>query len=387
MPARTWTLSDVDRDLFVDDLKLGPSDIGLAEGDFSVRKRTLRGGLRDGLNVVEIDNGMLRATVLADRGMGIWRAWLGDLEVGWPSPIKGPVHPKFVPLDEASGIGWLSGFDELLCRCGLEYNGAPEWSPDGKLSHTLHGRIANRPAHAVSTTIDADRRQIEVTGVVDEARLFGNCLRMTSTVRTTFGSPRLTVIDEITNPWSLPAELQLLYHINIGPPLAAAGARFDAPVEVMAPRNLAAVAAVETWQTYAAGQPGAPENVLYMQLAADREYKTCVLLTAPDGQRGLSLSFRRDQFPYFALWKNPISYSDGYCTGLEPCINFPNGKTFERTSGRVATVAPGESRRFEIELEIHADAASLQRAQARIAELSRGVQPAIYRAPRPEWSP
>ncbi|HQU41864.1 MAG TPA: DUF4432 family protein, partial [Pirellulales bacterium] len=340
MPAKTWTLIDVDRDIYVDELRLGPNDVGLPSGAFSVVKSTLRGGLRDGLNVVEIDNGALRATVLCDRGMGIWRAWSGELEVGWPSPVKGPVHPKFVPLDEASGIGWLSGFDELLCRCGLEYNGAPEWSPDGKLKHTLHGRIANRPAHLVMATIDADRQEITVTGVVDEARLFSNSLRLTSTVRTTFGSQRLTIVDEISNPWSLPADLELLYHINIGPPLAAQGSTFDGPVEVMAPRDAAAVAGIDTWQAYEAGRPGAAETVLYMELAADEDRNTAVLLTDPSGKRGLSLRFNRNEFPYFALWKNPISYSDGYCTGLEPCINFPNVKSFEWRHGRVAKVAP-----------------------------------------------
>jgi hypothetical protein len=387
MAAKTWTLIDVDCDLFVDDLRLGPKDVGLAHGEFSLVKRTLRGGLRDGLNVVEIDNGALRATVLCDRGMGIWRVWSGDLEVGWPSPVKGPVHPKYVPLDEASGIGWLSGFDELICRCGLEYNGAPEWSADGKLKHTLHGRIANRPAHSVSATIDADRKQIAVTGVVDEARLFGNSLRLTSTVQTEFGSAKLTMVDEVSNPWSLPADLELLYHINIGPPLATEGSTFDAPVEVMAPRNEAAVAALDTWRDYGPGRPGQPENVLYMELATDAQRKTCVLLTDPGGQRGLSLRFNRDQFPYFALWKNPISYSDGYCTGLEPCINFPNVKSFEQSQGRVAKIDPGKTRRFEIEMEIHTGAASVQHAKSSIDELSRDVQTKVFRRPRPEWSP
>jgi hypothetical protein len=389
MPSKTWTLIDVDRDVYVDELRLGPSDVGLPAGDksFSVVKRTLRGGLRDGLNFLEIDNGALRVAILCDRGMGIWRVWSGDLEVGWPSPVKGPVHPKFVPLDEAGGIGWLSGFDELVCRCGLEYNGAPEWSADGRLKHTLHGRIANRPAHSVNVMVDGDRQEIAVTGVVDEARLFCNSLRLTSTVHTSFGSPRLTIVDEISNPWSLPADLELLYHINVGPPLATEGSRFDAPVAVMAPRNEAAIGALQTWRAYGPGRPGAPENVLYMELAADREQKTCVLLADPAGERGLSLAFRRDQFPYFALWKNPISYSDGYCTGLEPCINFPNVKSFEQAQGRVAKVQPGETRRFEIEMTVHTDAGSLRAAQARIDELARTIDTAVFERPRPDWSP
>ena len=387
MPSQTWTLIDVDQNVFLEELRLGPNDVGLPGGSFSVVKRTLRGGLRDGLNVVEIDNGALRTTVLCDRGMGIWRVWSGELEIGWPSPVKGPVHPKFVPLDEASGIGWLNGFDELVCRCGLEYNGAPEWSADGKLWHTLHGRIANRPAHRVTATIDTDRQEIAVTGVVDESRLFCNSLRLTSTVRTSFGSQRLTVVDEISNPWSLPADLELLYHINIGPPLAAQGSTFDAPFEVMAPRDAAAVAGIETWQAYEAGRPGAAETVLYMELATDDERNTAVLLTDPSGERGLSLRFNRNEFPYFALWKNPISYSDGYCTGLEPCINFPNAKSFEQSRGRVAKVMPGETRRFQIDMEVHPDIDSLHTAQSRIAELEQGVEPQIFDEPRPEWSP
>jgi hypothetical protein len=387
MPPKTWTLIDTDRDLWVDELRLGPNAIGLPSGDLSIAKRTLRGGLRDGLNVVEIDNGALRTMILCDRGMGIWRVWSGELEVGWPSPVRGPVHPKYVPLDEASGIGWLNGFDELVCRCGLEYNGAPEWSADGKLKHTLHGRIANRPAHFVSATIDADRQEIAVTGIVDESRLFCNSLRLTSTVRTSFDSSRLTIIDEISNPWSLPADLELLYHINIGPPLATEGSKFDAPIEVMAPRDTAAIDGIDHWQAYEAGRPGAAETVLYMQLAPDDAGTTAVLLTEPTGKRGLSLRFNRREFPYFALWKNPISYSDGYCTGLEPCINFPNIKSFEQSRGRVAKVAPGESRRFEIEMEVHTDGAGVQAAQALIADLQRRVEPQVYRTPRPEWSP
>ena len=43
------------------------------------------------------------------------------------SPVRGPVHPSFVPLFDPSGLGWLEGFDELLCRCGLESNGAPDF--------------------------------------------------------------------------------------------------------------------------------------------------------------------------------------------------------------------------------------------------------------------
>ena len=112
---------------------LTDSEKGIHEMDFSsdelpgqasVRRISLTGGVREGVDTIEIDNGKFRFIVLPTRGMGLWKGWLGKTEIGWQSPVKGPVHPQFVPLTEPSGLGWLEGFDELLCRCGLESNGA-----------------------------------------------------------------------------------------------------------------------------------------------------------------------------------------------------------------------------------------------------------------------
>ena len=86
--------------------------------------------------------------------MGIRRAVCGDLQLGWQSPVKGPVHPAFVSTRDPRGFGWIAGFDELLVRCGLESNGAPEFT-NGVLRYPLHGEVANLPAHTVAVR---DRR-------------------------------------------------------------------------------------------------------------------------------------------------------------------------------------------------------------------------------------
>ena len=216
MFRKTWELTDVIDDTYTEQISLGPEQVGGPARDYSVTKRTLRGGLRDGVDLIEVDNGQLWFAIVPTRGMGIWRAVCGDLHLGWKSPVHGPVHPAFVPLWEPSGIGWLSGFDELLVRCGLESNGAPEFSPTGSLCYPLHGKITNTPAHYVKVTIDGDSGEIAVTGVVDEARLFGGKLRMTTTITTTVGQPWITVADEIANLSAEPGELELLYHINFG---------------------------------------------------------------------------------------------------------------------------------------------------------------------------
>ncbi len=241
MPKHTWTLVDVDEDVYTDRLALGPADVPGTPPGWSISKRTLRGGLRDGVDLIELDNGLLRAAIIPTRGMGIWRITAGEVFLGWRSPVRGPVHPAFVRLWEPSGIGWLDGFDELLVRCGLESNGAPEFDAQGRLRYPLHGKIANQPARKVEVHIDSDSGTLSVCGVVDESRLFGNKLRMTSTISARVGQPVVTVVDAITNPSAEPADLELLYHINFGVPLVQPGARVVLPVARMAPRDAVAV--------------------------------------------------------------------------------------------------------------------------------------------------
>lgn len=380
-------LTDVDNDVYVDAIELGPADVPAMPGAFSVGKRTLRGGLRDGVDVVEVDNGRFRFTIVPDRGMGIWRGWLAQLEVGWQSPLKGPVNPRLVPLDEPSGIGWLRGFDEWVCRCGLEYNGAPEWDASGRLVHTLHGRVANLPAHYVDVRLSPATGEIAVTGVVDETRLFGNKLRLRSTVRTRLGEPGFTIEDEISNLSAQPGELELLYHINVGRPLAVPGSKFHAAVETLAPRDAASAAGLAQWRSYPPHELATPETVLFFELATDAVGNTQTLLEAPDGAGGLSLKFNRRQFPYFVLWKSPLMPADGYVTGLEPSINFPHPKGFEKQQGRVAVLESGQSRSFEIGFVVHGTAAEVAASRAAIEELGRGVPPLVFDRPRPGWSP
>src|SRR5262245_26895795 len=132
---------------------------------WSIRKHTLRGGLSDGVDVIDVTSGDLSFTVLPTRGMGLWRGQFRELRLGWDAPVRGPVHPRFVNLADRGGLGWLTGFDEWLCRCGLAWNGPP--GNDRGWPLTLHGRIANQPAHLVEVSIDDD--VICVRGRVEEA--------------------------------------------------------------------------------------------------------------------------------------------------------------------------------------------------------------------------
>jgi hypothetical protein len=387
-----WTLVDQDQDFYTDPIVLGPQQVGGPAAGYSVTKRTLRAGRSQGVEVVEVQSGDLRFILLPTRGMGLWRAGYhpqdgrGGLQLGWRSPVHGPVHPSLVRLSEPSGLGWIDGFDELLVRCGLESNGAPEFGPGGRLLYGLHGRIANIPAHKVEVTIDGDSGEIAVTGTVDEARLFGNKLRLESRYASRPGRPAIRITDTVTSLSAEPVDLELLYHVNFGLPLLTPGAKVVLPLRKMAPRDAAAVRELAAWDSYGPETPGLAEACFFFDLAADAAGRTQALLRSASGAEGVSLKFSKSQLPCFTLWKNRQAALDGYVTGLEPGLNFPNVKSFEKRMGRVAVLMPGQSRTFELEIEPHGDAAAVRQAEAAVAALQRGTIPQILPAPDPAWS-
>jgi hypothetical protein len=386
LSQKTWTLTDLDADVFVDSFAIGPEQVGGEAHGYRVSKRTLRGGLREGVDVVEVNNGLMSFTVVPTRGMGLHHATCGEMRLGWQSPVAGPVNPAFVNLWQPNGIGWLDGFDELLVRCGLESNGAPEFLPNGALRWPLHGKIANVPARKLTLAVDGASGEISVTGVVDETRLFGPKLRLTSTITTRVGRPWLKISDEIVNLSAEPGELELLYHINFGPPLAAPGASVSLPFARLAPRDAAAAAELSHWNHYAPETPGAPEACFFFEPAADAQGNTRALLRSADGRQGISVRFNTRQLPCFTLWKNRQAAADGYVTGLEPALNYPNIRSFEKQQGRVAVLAAGESRRFELTIEAHADADATAAAEAEIAAIQASAVGEVMPRPNPLWS-
>lgn len=367
---------------------------GIHELDFSVqlpgqasaRRISLTGGVREGVDTIEVDNGKFRFVVLPTRGMGLWKGWLGKTEIGWQSPVKGPVHPQFVPLTEPSGLGWLEGFDELLCRCGLESNGAPEAGPGGAYKYPLHGRIANRPAHHVELAIDDATGELILSGLVDETRFLFQKLRLKSTYKTKVGQSGLTVVDEVTNLSGNPAELQLLYHINFGAPILDPGAKVLAPIKAIVPRDARAAEGISDWDSYPNEQAGFSEQVYFFELLADGDGKTQVLLKNAHGTQGVALRYSTKQLPYFTLWKNTPLAADGYVTGLEPGTNFPNPRSFEGEQNRVVKLKPGETVKFEVELDVLGDAKAVATAEKAIAKIQGSTKPQVFSTPQAGWT-
>jgi hypothetical protein len=373
------TLTDVDRDVWVDAFHTGSAELGVAAPlPWSVRKRTLRGGPRDGVDLIEVDNGALKFAVLPTRGMGLWRGSYRGTPLGWQAPVVGPVHPKLVDQSARGGLGWLTGFDEWLCRCGLAWCGPP--GDDNGFPLTLHGRIANTPAHRVEVAIQRQPpHALSVFGQVEEGGLFYPRLRLTTTYTTHPGSNKLTVHDVVENCSATPAEVQLLYHCNNGPPLLGEGGRVRVPVREVTPLTDWAAEGVKTWDAFAGPVAGFAEQVYACVPASGEGGKTLAVLHDPVGERGLALRWDVWQLPYFTLWKNTAAVEDGYVTGLEPATCFPTFKAKERAAGRVVTLPPAGRWETNWSIEAFDTAAAVADAVAEVDLIQAHVEAVIHR--------
>ncbi len=366
-------------------LTIDSSTLSLGIGQsWSVRTRTLRGGLQEGVDVVEINNGKLSFAVLPTRGMGIWKGQCGKVSLGWDSPVKFPVNPAYVQSLENGGLGWLRGFNEWIVRCGLSSMGAP--GPDTIVDNNgnameaflpLHGNVANIPAHTVS--LEITESEIVLRGEVDETMLFGPALRLQTELRTEFGSGALKIVDTVTNIGDNPTEHELLYHVNYGSPLLEKDARFVAPFKQMAPRDPRAAEGIESYGKYDGPCPGFVEQAYFFELAGKRgNRETLAMLRNAGGDQASLVRFSLKDFPAFTLWKNTGGQRDGYVTGLEPSTSYPNTRRFEREKGRVLTLAGGESRTTTLVVETLDTKKSVSSAELEIKALQKSAKARVH---------
>src|SRR5258706_7564741 len=187
---------------------------------WSIRKYKLHGGKQEGVDVIVVDNGKLQVAVCPTRGMGVLWATLGDVRLGWDSPVKEIVDPRFVNLQERGGLGWLGGFNEFTCRCGLEWSGHPgtdkfinNVGDEATMELTLHGKVANLPASEVEVVVEREAPyRIHVRGRVDERMFYGPKLEIWTDLSTEPGSAGVRIADVITNRGGAPPEIPILDH-------------------------------------------------------------------------------------------------------------------------------------------------------------------------------
>ncbi len=382
------TLISASKNVRLDAAEISGKKITPKSPQWSVSKRTLHGGKQEGVDVIVVNNGKLTFTIVPTRGMSVLDAKLGDVRLGWDSPVKEVVHPHHINLQSRDGLGWLEGFNEWVVRCGLESNGAPGTDTftnngdEATMELTLHGKIANIPASEVEVVVDCTAPyRITVRGRVDERMMFGPQLELWTEISTVPGSNEIRIADTITNRGATEQEFELLYHANYGSPLLEAGASFLAPVADVTPMNKRAAKFLKDYASFAEPTKGFVEQVYCFHPLADAKGKTIIALANRKRDRAVSMTYAVKELPYLTLWKNTASEGEGYVTGLEPGTNFPNHRSIERKLGRVPRLAAGESYRATIDYVIHVGAQDVGEVVKRIGAIQSRQKPVIHREP------
>jgi hypothetical protein len=384
------TLTSVERGIHVEEWKTSNYDVlRKSKPAFSVKKITLRGGKQDGVDLITVDNGKLKFSVIPTRGMSILRVESGDVRLGWDSPVKEIVHPKYINLQSRGGLGWLEGFSEWMVRCGLEWAGHPgkdkfinNVGEEAEMDLTLHGKIGNIPASEVEVIVDRDPpHRIRIRGRVDERMFYGPKLELWTEVSTEADSTSIRIEDTLTNRGAFDQEFQIIYHANFGAPLLEKGARLVAPVKQVTPFNAHAAESVNAYAVYEAPAKGFVEQVYCLHPLADEKNRTTFLLQNARADQGVSMSFSVEQLPYVTLWKNTNAGEEGYVTGIEPGTGFPANRRLERLAGRVPKLAPGTSRSFAIDVTLYSTREAVEEANAHVTKVRGNRQTQIDAAP------
>jgi hypothetical protein len=339
---RTWTRRQLE------------ARIGRIEQIGGIRRLHWSEGKEAGTEAIQVRTGAgLTFYVHPSRGLDIGLAEFAGTPLSWQSP-NGDVHPAYY---EQAGTGWLrTAAGGLLMTCGLTQAGSPGIDNGEPLG--LHGRIHHTPARQVSAAgcWNDDEYEMNISGIVEEAAIFGHFLRLTRQIRARLGENRISITDTVENAGFAPAPHMMLYHWNFGFPLLDEKVQLHFPAARTQPRDEGVP--LDGYDRWAVPDPSAVERVYYhTAIEADEAGRAHVRIRQPlfpvaGGQIDVQvrLSWSTDTLPHWVQWRMPGAGT--HVLGIEPANCFVEGRTAERARGTLVTLAPGEKRTYQLELDI-----------------------------------
>lgn len=298
----------------------------------------------------------LRYKVVIDRALNIADAFFNQYSLAWLSHA-GVTAPR---PDANRGLEWLYSFGGgLLPVCGLTHAGGPE--SDENEERGLHGRISNIPA-SVESIIQPDpaagKLDMSITAVTKQSRLFGTNLEIRRTISSRIGKPTIRIHDVVTNRGSAAVPHMILYHCNFGWPLVDEGADI-------------------VWKGRCKSRGLEMDNEIFnskhdylkcqkpLEIHIGRE--ACGFVDVKPDSKGictvginnsklniaLVIKYKKKQLPWLCNWQH-WGFGDYVCA-LEPGTNPPIGQNAARKQKKLVTLAPGESRTYDLELTVLTD--------------------------------
>jgi galactose mutarotase-like enzyme len=130
-----------------------------------------------------------------------------------------------------------------------------------------------------------------------------------------------------------------------------------------------------------------PEEAFYYRPVSDNQGWSTALLRNKSANAAFAVHYNTQQLPCFTVWKNTQSHAEGYVTGLEPGVNLPNFRAYERQQNRLPILAPGATYRSEFAWEMADNSADVAKLVDRVKALQATITPKVHTAPQPGWSP
>ena len=318
-----------------------------------IETAVLDNGLSRGTRVAWINTGTgLRYKVVIDRAMDIADAFYNQHSLAWLSH-SGISAPQ--PFSN-KGADWLKTFGGgLVTTCGLTHVGGPESDEYGERG--VHGAISNIPA-AIESIVQPDpvagKMEMSITGIMKESQALGTRLELRRTISGKLGEAFIHIHDEVSNRGNTTAPHMLLYHCNLGWPLADEGSRLiwngqwqarDADPKIFVPGN-----DFRTCMAPLDEHSGSGEEAAFIDVAADGKGQAVCGLYNEQLGIAVSIQFSKYQMPWLSNWQH---WGKGeYVTGLEPGTHPPIGQAKARMQGTLIHLAPGETRQYDLRIEV-----------------------------------
>lgn len=322
--------------------------IGQMEQIAGTKFYSLEEGKGRGVRGIDVWTGSgFRFTILPERGMDISEASFCGMSLCWRSST-GDIHPHFY---EPENFGWLRGFfGGLLTTCGLITIGQPSIDEGKNLG--LHGRFSYLPAEKVRIKEEWKEEEylIEVEGEVRESAVFGENILLQRKITTRMGERKLWIEDKVVNEGFEETPHMVLYHINIGFPVVAKGARLLTPSEEVIPRDEEAEKGKEEWGIFSLPIKGYKEKCYYHRMREDSQGLVHCALINEKIDLGVYVIYPKKELPWFVEWK---MMGEGiYVVGMEPGNALVEGRAREREEGRLKFLKPGEEKKYWLEIGV-----------------------------------
>lgn len=315
----------------------------------------LDNGQGKGVRIAWINTGSgLRFKVVFDRAMDIADAFYNQNSLTWIS------HVGVSPPDPSAttGINWLNGFGGgLLTTCGLTHVGGPEKDVHGERG--LHDRISHAPA-TIESIFQPDLRtgklEMSITGRMLQSTVFGPHMEIKRTIAAKLGKPIIKINDEVTNLSNEPAPHMLLYHFNFGWPLIDKGTKIVWEGQWKSRGNkfdnliFNAGSDFKTCRDPIEEHKGCGESVVFIDIDSDSSGTSECAILNPDLSLYVRLRFKKKQLPWLTNWQHWGKHE--YVTALEPGTHPPIGQSAAREQGELIFIQPGETKTYELEIEV-----------------------------------